>query len=78
MTDPVSIKKDGKASELIITITPIGQDVVPSGSILNYSGEVIEKLNMHNGENRIPIKKYNSKNYSIRVINGKNVITQKI
>jgi hypothetical protein len=63
---------------LVINIDPIGDGIQPTASILNYSGELIEVLDVGVGKNIFMLESYHSKNYSIRVTNGKNIVTQRI
>ena len=78
MADVNSINIHRSNEELIVEIAAINQDVKPVATIINYSGEIIKKIVLHSGLNNIDLKSYNSKNYSIRITNGKNVIVQKI
>ena len=72
----ISIAK--KTGELEINVDFIGSATLPVASILDYSGELIEEIELVYGVNKIALKHYPSKNCSIRVTNGKNVVTQKI
>ena len=65
--------------QLIIVIGFIWQDeVLPTATILNNSGETVVRFELKQGSNNINIAAYHSGNYSIRISNGKNVILQKI
>ena len=50
----------------------------PIAFIINYSGEVLERFELVPGINTIPNAGYRMKNYSIRIVNDKNIVTQKI
>ena len=51
---------------------------MPVAFIINYSGAIVEKYELASGVNFISHISYKTKNYSIRIVNDKNVITQKI
>lgn len=72
----ISMVRD--ADRLRITIETVRKGDIPTATILNYSGEVIETFCLINGLNELPVTPYMHKNYSIRIINGKNVIVQKL
>ena len=64
--------------QLIVRIAPAKGGSTPFANILNYSGEVLVKVILHEGENFFSLKEFESKNYSIRVTNGKNIVVEKI
>jgi len=67
-----------KKDKLLIDLELLDKNAVPAAFILNYTGEVIEKIQLNEGYNLLDLMPYNNKNYSIRITNGKNVIVQKI
>jgi hypothetical protein len=78
MAEVNSINIHRSNDELTVEIAAIDYDVKPIATIINYSGEIIKKIALNSGANKIDLKSYHSKNYSIRITNGKNVIVQKI
>ncbi len=72
------IRLDLDNEKLVINIESINEKSLPVAFILNYSGEVLEKFELIKGTNFISRIQYATKNYSIRIVNDKNVITQKI
>ena len=74
--ESINIDRDG--DYLAITTEPVKHGDVLKATILNYSGEVIESIVLNIGLNKVRITSYSGKNYSIRIVNGKNVVVQKI
>lgn len=64
--------------QLIIVIGFTWRNEMPAATILNNSGETVVRFELKQGSNQINIAAYLSRNYSIRICNGKNVILQKI
>ncbi len=73
-----SIKLEQEKERLVIIIESINERSVPMAFIINYSGEVLERHELAPGTNIISHKGCATNNYSIRIVNDKNVITQKI
>lgn len=46
--------------------------------IVTHNGELVDNICLNEGENIINITPYLSKNYAVKVVNGKNVTVQKI
>jgi hypothetical protein len=61
MKDSGSITIDTGPNELVITVHPIGYGVKPMAAILNYSGEMIAKLEVEFGINKIVLAPYKAK-----------------
>jgi hypothetical protein len=78
MKDKERISIEEYPEEWIVTLEETGHGAKPTGAILNYSGEVIARLELCLGANRVALQSYKAKNYFIRVTNGKNVVTRKI
>jgi len=72
----IRLEKD--KDRLIINIESINERSMPVAFIINYSGAIVEKYELASGVNFISHISYKTKNYSIRIVNDKNVITQKI
>ncbi len=72
------IRLDRTKEQLVINIESINERSMPVAFIINYSGEVLERYELAIGINTISHTDYKTKNYSIRIVNDKNVITQKI
>jgi hypothetical protein len=73
--DGIDILK--KHDQIIIRIEPLKQELLPTVTILNHSGEVLQKFRLE-FEVTLDLEAYNGKNCSIRITNGKNVMVQKI
>lgn len=78
MKDKERISIEEFPEEWVVTLEETEQGAKPTGAILNYSGEVIERLELSLGINHVALQPYKAKNYFIRVTNGKNVVTRKI
>jgi hypothetical protein len=65
------------SDQIVIKIEPLKEVALPTVSILNHSGEVLQKFKLE-FEITLDLDDYSGKNCSIRITNGKNVIVQKI
>ena len=72
------IRLDKDKDKLIINIDSVNERSMPVAFIINYTGEVLEKYELTKGINTIDNTGYSTENYSIRIVNDKNVVTQKI
>lgn len=76
MTNDISLFS--KDETLTITIAESWHKEKPTATIINYSGETVEKIYLEQGSNKMDISKYTGKNYAIRIQHGNNVVVQKI
>jgi hypothetical protein len=65
-------------AELNIYVDKADLSVPPYATVISGSGESIEKFSLREGNNLINITSFLHRNYSIRVVNGKNTTVQKI
>lgn len=75
---PDAITLYQQKEQLIIVIGFTWLNEMPTATILNNSGETVVRFKLKQGSNNINIAAYTSRNYSIRISNGRNVILQKI
>lgn len=72
------IRLDKEKDKLVINIDSVNERSMPVAFIINYTGEVLKKYELAKGINTIDNTGYSAENYSIRIVNDKNVVTQKI
>lgn len=73
--DGINIAREKE--QLTIRIEPVKQEMAPTVTILNHSGEVLKKLRLE-FEIVLDLSDYDGLDCSLRITNGKNVIVQKI
>jgi len=65
-------------AELNIHVEKADPAVPPYATVISSGGESIEKFTLREGNNLINITSFLHRNYSIRVVNGKNTTVQQI